>query len=89
MKHEENISNLFADDRSQLEDNLEDDFSGPSITIEQITRAIKSSNDQTVGSDLVSVEKFSTKFTTQKSPQPSGVHLASSRSQKRTTQQDV
>lgn len=43
---EENISNLFADDRSQLEDNLEDDFSGPSTPIEQITREIKSSNDQ-------------------------------------------
>jgi len=53
---EEDISNLFADDRYQLEDNLEDDLSEPSITIEEITRAIKSSNDKTVGPDLVSVE---------------------------------
>lgn len=33
---EQYISNLFADDRPQLENNLEDDLSVPSITIEDI-----------------------------------------------------
>ena len=54
---EQYIGNLFADERPQLEDNLEGDLSGPSITIEEITRAIKTSKDRrAVGPDQVPVE---------------------------------
>lgn len=54
---EQYIGSLFADERPQLKDNLEDDLTGPSITIEEITRAINSSKDKkAVGPDQVPVE---------------------------------
>lgn len=34
-------SNLFVDERHQLEDNPKNDLSGPSNTVEEITRAIR------------------------------------------------
>lgn len=54
---EQYIDNLFADERPRLEDIFEEDLSGSPITIEEITRAIKSSKGKKrVGPDLVPVE---------------------------------
>lgn len=88
------MSNLFTDDRPEVwsRDYMEDDLSGLTITVAEITRPINTSKDKkTVGQDQVLVEmlkmldingnlilkKFSMKFTTKETFLLNDLHLTS------------